>query len=162
MSQQWGKTLVHNPTLGCFLLSLFVKEYQERTAKTSYPSLGKLLLVLPIVWHAPSTAAIKNRNFITPFSSVMDEAPLVLERLSERVAAYTPITGQSLNLACATGLLALTNSDERCFEFKPNQWPHGSKPHNLLPPEMVSTLLRLANWFRNQNSNQLYASLGLI
>lgn len=162
MNPPWGKTLVHNPTLGCFLLSAFTKDYQERTARTSYPSLGKLLLILPIVWHAPSNAAIARRNFSTPLPLVIDENPLLLDRLSERVAAYMPITGQSLNLACATGLLVLRDGDEKCFEFKPAQWPHGSKPHNEFSPEMAGTLLRLAHWFKDYNSSQLYTGLKLI
>lgn len=162
MNNQSGKTLIHNPALGCFLISTFIKDYQEKTAKTSHPSFGKILLILPIVWHAPSTKAIARRNFSTQLSSVIDEEPLLLDRLAERIAAYTPITGQSLNLGCASGLLKPSGNNEKCFEFNSTQWPHGSKPHDQLQPEVLGTISRLANWFKDYNSNQLYVTLNLI
>jgi len=154
-------SLIHNPALGCFLLSLFVREYQERTAGTANPGLDKLLLVLPIAWHGPSRSSVFRRNFATSLYAVIDEEPLLLDRFAERVAAYAPVTCQSVNLACATGLLVRNVKDEQTFTFAHDQWPRGAKPNDQLPAEMLGTVVRLANWFKDHSSAELYAALNV-
>jgi len=67
------KNLVQNSALACFILTSFVRKYEELTAKTASPEVLKLLLVLPIVWHKDSCNAVKSRNFSTPLNVVLAE-----------------------------------------------------------------------------------------
>lgn len=153
------RNLVQNSALACFLLTVFVHQYEELTAKTESPELMKLLLVLPIVWHKESCNAIKSRNFTTPLQAVLAESPVIKHQFQERVAEFSPISCQGLNLACASGLLRRTSiENELCLSIAFERWPQGSKPVNA-PSEMVQALKRLAVWFKDVQTAQLYSQL---
>ncbi|MFM0100882.1 DUF6521 family protein [Paraburkholderia nemoris] len=162
MSGYTDRSLIHNSALACFLLASFTKEYQARTDNKRHPSFEKLLLVLPLIWHGPSRRGIWNRNFATPMHAVIADEPRITERLAERVGAHAAVSAQGVNIACATGLLAKRfDTDEREFTFAPPRWPQGSSPANI-DSEMSGTVLRLANWFKDFTTAELFAILGLL
>ncbi|MCX4177663.1 MULTISPECIES: three component ABC system middle component [Paraburkholderia] len=155
------RSLIHNSALACFLLVSFTKEYQARSDNARHPSFEKLLLVLPLIWHGASRRGICNRNFATPMHSVIADEPRITERLADRVAAHAAVSSQGLNIACATGLLVKRfDGDERGFAFRPPRWPPGSSPTSI-DSEMSGTVLRLANWFKDVTTAELFAILGL-
>lgn len=161
MSGFADRSLIHNSALACFLLASFAKEYQARAENERHPSFGKLLLVLPLVWHGPSRRGIWNRNFATPMHAVIADEPRITERLAERVGAHAAVSAQGLNIACATGLLVKRlDTDEREFAFARPRWPQGSSPTSI-DSEMSGTILRLANWFEGFTTAELFAKLGL-
>jgi Family of unknown function (DUF6521) len=162
MAGYLDRSLIHNSALACFLLANFVKEYQALTAKTQYPSLEKLLLVLPLVWHGPSRRSIAKRMSATPLHAVLSDEPRILEQLDERIAAYAAVSCQGLNLACATGLLETRRHEnaQTVFAFAPSQWPIHSKP-NAISSEMLGTTARLANWFKDHSAAELFALFGV-
>lgn len=150
------RNLVHNSALACFLLTAFVHQYEELTAKTESPELMKLLLILPVVWHKESCNAIKSRQFTTPLQAVLADSPLIKNQFQERVAEFSPVSCQGLNLACASGLLRRTSiENEPYFSVAFERWPQGSKPTNA-PSEMLQALNRLAVWFKDAQTAQLY------
>jgi hypothetical protein len=150
------RNLVQNSALACFLLTAFVQRYEELTAKTSSPELMKLLLVLPVVWHKKSCDAIKGREFSTSLQTVLAECPHIRSQFQERVAAFSAVSCQGLNLACASGLLRqVTVGGSVCLSTTFDKWPRGSKPANV-PSDMQRTVARLAVWFRDAKTAQLF------
>jgi hypothetical protein len=156
------RSLIHNSALACFLLANFVKEYQALTANTRHPSLDKLLLVLPIVWHGPSRRSIAGRMFATPIHAVLTDEPRIVEQLADRIAAHAAVSCQGVNMACETGLLVRRSAanGEQVFAFGHPQWPKNSKPTDI-PTEMLGTTVRLANWFKDYTGAELFALLGV-
>ena len=143
-------------TLACFLLTSFVRKYEELTAKTESPELLKLLLVLPVVWHQESCNAVKSRNFSTPLQVVLAEYPSIKNQFQERVAELSPVSCQGMNLGCASGLLRrISVENEPCLTVTFERWPTGSKPSNV-PSEMLQAVDRLAVWFKDAQTAQLY------
>ena len=150
------RNLVQNSALACFLLTAFVQRYEELTAKTASPELMKLLLVLPVVWHKESCDAIKGREFRTPLQAVLAECPRIRNQFQERVAAFSAVSCQGLNLACASGLLRqFTDDGAVCLSTNFDKWPRGSKPANV-PLDMQRALARLAVWFKDAKTAQLF------
>lgn len=151
--------LVQNSALACFLLTSFVRKYEELTAKTASPEVLKLLLVLPIVWHKDSCHAVKSRNFSTPLHVVLAEQPIIKSQFKERMAEFAPISCQGMNLGCASGLLhRITFQNEPCLSTVFDRWPKGSKPSNV-PSEMLQAVDRLAFWFKDTQTAQLFRQL---
>lgn len=103
--------LIQNSALSCFLLTSFVKRYEETAPEFPPVELTKTLLVLPLLWHQSSCQSIQKRNLATPLQAVLKDTPAILVAFKRRVQAYTGPTLQGLNLACASGLLtrSLTN-----------------------------------------------------
>jgi hypothetical protein len=150
------KNLIQNSALACFILTEFVLKYEHLTLKTESPDLMKLLLVLPIVWHKSSCQAIIKRNFSTPLHAVISTCPSIKNQFQERLAEFSPISCQGLNLAYASGLLHKTSSkDKSCFSAAFESWPRGSKPNDL-PQEMIQAINRLAVWFKDAQTAELY------
>lgn len=154
--------LMFNSSLSCFVLSSFVKIYQEQTNFEDYPSLGKLFLVLPFVWHKTSRENISRRYLSTPFDVVIRDKPEILVGIVDRTLQYVPITCQGLNIACNTGLLDSIKKDnsEQYFKFIHSQWPRGSKVNNI-PKNMEATSTRLSNWFKNYTDAELFTIVGI-
>lgn len=148
--------LVQNSTLACFLLTAFIKKYEELTAKTDSPELMKLLLVLPVLWHKDSCDAIKGRDFSTPLQAVLMECPQIRNQFQERISEFSAVSCQGLNLACACGLLRQsTDRDAVVLSTNFQKWPRGSKPDNI-PPDMQRALRRLAVWFKDAKAAELF------
>ncbi|WP_221182702.1 three component ABC system middle component [Paraburkholderia phenazinium] len=149
--------LIQNSALACFLLTTFVRRYQELTAATEEPDFFKLLLVLPVLWHKQSCDAIKRRQAGTPLHAVLAEVPLIRTDFSERMKAFTAVTGRGLNLACCAGLLHMYSDTEEATRFSVafSRWPNGSRPSNA-PPEMLHAIERLAVWYSSESTAQLY------
>ncbi|HEX5338742.1 MAG TPA: three component ABC system middle component [Gallionella sp.] len=153
------RNLVQNSALACFLLTSFVRKYEESTARTASPEVLKLLLVLPIVWHKNSCNAIKSRNFSTPLHVVLAECPAIKNQFQERMAEFSPVSCQGMNLGCASGLLhRITFQNEPCLSTSFDRWPKGSKPSDV-PSEMLQAVERLAVWFKDAQTAQLYRQL---
>jgi len=149
--------LIQNSTLACFLLTIFVRKYEELTAGTSSPELTKLLLVLPATWNKESCNAIKSRNFSTSLHTVLADSPGITHQFKERLTAFTPVSCQGLNLACATGLLRVVSiNSTRCIAVESKRWPRGSKPTSV-PSEMIQAAERLASWFKDAQAARLYS-----
>lgn len=154
--------LLQNPSLAAFLLASFIKEYQTGTAGTDLPSFEKILLVLPLIFHGPTRKAIHKKNFSIPFHIVIEEAPLIIDRMNERVSAYSRQTGIALNLCCATGLVKTNRGDNKLlFGFAHAGWPKRSQPH-AIPKEMSQSLTRLANWFKDMSVAEIYQILRIV
>lgn len=151
------QNLIQNSTLACFLLTTFVRKYEELTAGTASPELMKILLVLPATWHRESCNTIRARTFSTPLHSVLADYPTIKSQFQERMAAFAPIGCQGLNLACATGLLRrIAIDDVPGFTTATERWPRGSKPVTI-PNEMCQTVDRLATWFKDAPTARLYS-----
>jgi len=151
------QNLIQNSTLACFLLTIFVRRYEELTAGTASPDLMKMLLVLPATWHKESCNTIRARTFSTPLHSVLADYPAIKNQFQERLAAFSPISCQGLNLACATGLLRhVVIGDGPGFATATERWPRGSKP-TTVPTEMRQAVERLASWFKDAQTARLYS-----
>lgn len=138
--------IVHNTSLSCFLLVLFVQQY-ELEASEHPLDLVKLKLVLPFAWDEASRGSLCSRNARSKLDAVLREAPELKVDLEQRVASRAAVTVQGLNLAVSTKLLAVTQreNDLPVFSNLSDRWPKGTK--SALPKEMVSTVNRLANWY---------------
>lgn len=153
------RSLVQNSALACFVLTDFAKKYEDLTAGTEGPSFLKLLLVLPLVWHKETCTFIKGREFSTPLHSVLAEHPTIRTGFRERLAEFSVVASQGINLACATGLLRQTASrGDRELRVAFSTWPRGSKPTEL-PRDMSNANTRLAAWFKDASTAQLYSEL---
>lgn len=153
------RNLVQNSALACFLLTYFVRKYEELTANTESPELLKLLLVLPVVWHKESCNAVKRRKFSTSLQIVLAECPSIKNQFQERVAEFSPVSCQGMNLGCASGLLSrISVGNELCLSTNFDHWPKGGKPSNV-PRDMLQAVDRLAVWFKDATTAHLYRQL---
>lgn len=151
--------LIHNSSLSCFLLVNFIKQYEEVATDQRHVELFKLLLVLPFAWHENSRKAIKSKTIQTTFKTMLAGAPLAKVDLKRRVSAHSGVTLQGLNFAASTGLIAKSEIDGSVhFNSTFDRWPRGSKPVNL-PSEMTKTTKRLAMWFSEFETADLYRIL---
>lgn len=147
--------LTHNSALACFLLTTFVRTYQAR-AGGAPAELSKLLLVMPILWHARSCAAIERRQLSTTLQSVLVDDPTLRIDFRRRVEAFAAPTLQGLNLACASGLLErIVDDDEIRLTCTFKQWPRSSRPVEA-PPDMLRAIDRIAPWFAEESAARLY------
>ena len=150
------RNLVQNSALACILLTYFVRKYEELTANTESPELLKLMLVLPVVWHKESCNVVKRRKSSTSLQVVLAECPSIKSHFQERVAEFSPVSCQGLNLGCASGLLhRVSVGIEPGISTNFDQWPKGCKPSNV-PSEMLQAVDRLAFWFKDAQTAQLY------
>jgi hypothetical protein len=150
------RNLVQNSALACFLLTHFIRRYEELTANTESPELLKLLLVLPVVWHKESCNAVKRRQSSTSLQVVLAECPSIKNQFQERVAEFSPVSCQGMNLGCASGLLRTVSvRNEPCLSTNFDRWPKGYKSSNG-PSEMLQAVGRLAVWFKDAQTAQLY------
>lgn len=149
--------LIHNSSLACFLLAYFISEYKSSTS--AHPiDIFKLLLVLPIVWNPPSSAALAKRNTSSPIDNVLRETPVLKIDLERRVQEYTAATLQGLNLAVAAKLVAKEPSDDGdIFTSLVIRWPKGTKAS--IPPEMLKTSKQLSGWLASVSTIQIYKLL---
>ncbi|MEF9898075.1 MAG: three component ABC system middle component [Pseudomonas sp.] len=138
--------VIHNTALACFLLTVFVQQYELEASEHPLDML-KLKLVLPFVWDESSREALCSRNAKTRLDKVFREAPGLKVDLEQRVASRAPVTLQGLNLAVSTNLLAVVRRKDELpvFSNKIDRWPRGTK--SALPKDMVMTVNRLANWY---------------
>ncbi|NVD96484.1 three component ABC system middle component [Massilia sp. BJB1822] len=151
--------LIQNSALSCFLLTSFVKQYEDTAPDSPPVELMKALLVLPLLWHQASCQSIQKRNLATPMHAVLRETPAMLVDFRRRVQAYTGPTLQGLNLACASGLLVKSDDPVRPgFSTNFDRWPKNSRPTDA-PGDMLRAIERLACWFSLATTPQLYAQL---
>lgn len=154
----YDDNLIHNSALASLLLTTFVRAFEEASAHTEQPNFLKLLLVLPIVWHHASCDDVKRRQFETPLHAVLSENPQIKTDFRERMAAFAPVTGRALNLACAAKLLRTDAGEQGNPVFFTNfsRWPQGSRPTKA-PSEMLLAIDRLAIWYSRESTAHLYS-----
>ncbi|EEW4993107.1 hypothetical protein D8U31_24790, partial [Escherichia coli] len=120
----------------------------------------EILLLLPMVWHAPTRDIFLKRRTTTNFQYIIDHEPIILERLNERVSSYSKITFQSLNFAVSTGLITLHENGVCSFNFK--NMPRGTAIENKAQKEIVRTVSKVACWFGFYTTDELYTILKVI
>lgn len=153
------KNLVQNSTLSCILLTYFIKEYEKLTVNTESPDILKVLLVLPIVWHKESCQLVSSKNKKTGIRKALIDYPLLLSNFEKRINDFSPITIQGLNIGYATGLLSRkVIQDELLISCLFDRWPSGFSPTSA-PSEMIYAIDRLAFWFKNHSTSELYSTL---
>lgn len=138
--------VVHNSSLSCFLLTLFVQQYELEDSEHPLDIL-KLKLVLPFAWEEVSRNVLRSKNARSRLDAILREAPELKIDLEQRVASRAAVTLQGLNLAVSTNLISVEQSVDTLpvFRMKSDRWPKGTK--SALPKEMVATINRLANWY---------------
>lgn len=151
--------IVNNPILGCFLISHFITEYNKKNENRN-PTLKEILLLLPMVWHAPTREILFKRRTTTNFQYIIDNEPIILERLNERVSIYSKITFQSLNFAVSTGLIKLHENGECSYNLK--SMPRGTAIEKKAQKEIVRTTSKVACWFGFYTSDEIYSILKVI
>lgn len=138
--------VIHNSSLSCFLLTLFVQQY-ELEASEHPLDLLKLKLVLPFAWDEICRDVLCGRNARSKLDAILRESPELRIDLQERVKSRAAVTIQGLNLAVSANLLSVTHKENELpvFTNVTERWPKGTK--SALPKEMVATVNRLANWY---------------
>lgn len=151
--------LIQNSTLSCLLLTYFVKKYESLTAGTESPDLMKIILVLPIIWHKESRMIVNKKNTATSFYILIAENSIIKANFEKRVAEFGPVSLQGLNLASSTGLInRVVVGNEIFINCKFKRWPIGYN-HKIAPVEMINSINRLAYWFKNHSTAELYLML---
>lgn len=153
------KNLIQNSTLACLVITYFVKKYEILNADLDSPNLLKILLVLPLIWHKESCILINKRNKTTSFYTLLAENSIIKANFEKRIAEFSAISIQGMNLGCSTKLLEKIEADNEVFitsNFK--RWPSGYK-YTIAPKEMISAINRLAYWFKNHSTAELYLML---
>ncbi|MEN8389838.1 three component ABC system middle component [Acinetobacter indicus] len=153
------KNLIQNSLLACLLLTYFVKKYEKLNAGTENPDLMKILLVLPIVWHKESCTLINKKKTSTTFYTLLAENSIIKANFEKRLAEFNPISLQGLNLSVSANLLSRIEREEEIFLtslFK--RWPVGYT-YKVAPTEMINSINRLAYWFKNHSTAELYLML---
>lgn len=153
------KSLIQNSLLASTLLTCFIKKYEDLNSHTDSVDLLKLLLVLPLVWHKESCNLICKRKLTTSLNQILTENSLIKANFEKRVLEFSPIAIQGLNLANSTKLISVVKSQENTLficNFK--KWPSNYN-YKVLPKEMLYTINRLAYWFKNHSTEELYFML---
>lgn len=146
--------VVHNTSLSCFLLTLFVQQY-ELEASEHPLDLLKLKLVLPFAWDEICRDALCARNARSKLDAILRDSPELRIDLQARVKSRAAVTIQGLNLAVSANLLSVTHKKDELpvFTNMTERWPKGTK--SALPKEMAATVNRLANWYADVDTPTL-------
>jgi len=149
------RNIINNSSLACFLIILFIEEFEKKSLDKRSPDLLLFLLILPFAWHKISRETIKNKKSTTVLDAVIQENPLIKANFDQRVSNYAGPTLQGLNLAVASGLVTKIEI-ENIIQFKRStkKWPSNVK--KTLPDDMSKTIVRLANWFHQMDTPQIY------
>lgn len=153
------KNLIQNSALACLLITYFVKKYEILSADLDRPDLLKILLVLPLIWHKESCILINKRNNTTSFYTLLAENSIIKANFERRLAEFIAISVQGMNLGYSTKLLDKIETENQVYiisNFK--RWPSGYK-YTSAPKEMISAINRLAYWFKNHSTAELYLML---
>ncbi len=152
------RNIINNSSLSCFLLVLFVDEYEAISVDNRTPDLMLLLIILPIVWHKNSRELIKTKKSSTPFYNIILENQLIKSNFRNRIIDYTGATLQGLNFAVSSGLLVKSKEKNKItFKRSEKKWPRGIKKE--LPSDMTKVVSRLAKWFYYMDNSSIYSLL---
>ncbi|MFW3895261.1 three component ABC system middle component [Pseudomonas bharatica] len=151
------RELIHNSSLACFLMTHFVKEYEDVGSPFTL-DLPKLMVVLPLAWNEGNREKLNAGNTRPSLENILRKHPALRVDLEKRVRAHLPTTLQGLNLAVASRLVGKMGSPTgEKFQLLMERWPRGIK--NTIPVSMLLTVERLAKWFSTLSTEDLYKLL---
>lgn len=135
--------ILQNPIIGSHILHEFSKRYCSE--KKEGIKLPFLFTVLPIAFSKEYSNDISVKNFkIGSMLKSLNNENLYWDTLQQRMADFSDITFQSLNIAFATSLLFYDKQTARIF-------PNGSKSFKPTDKKdydkMIKTANRLGHWF---------------
>jgi hypothetical protein len=162
MNNQWTQKLfeiIHNPALGAMGIATYVFEYTKATNFKKGADFPKTFLVSPIILHERSVQKIMKMRIQNNSGIVkaIQEEPLILTQLQERLDYSIEFTCQSIRFAYDAGLIKLRYTEKE-LELFPTDKNISSNLKNL--PENIKNIItagkRLGYWFASVNSQELY------
>lgn len=135
--------ILQNPIIGCHILHEFSKRYYSE--KKEGIKLPFLFTVLPIAFSKEYSNDISVKNFkIGSMLKSLNNENLYWDTLQQRMADFSDITFQSLNIAFATSLLFYDKQTARIFPNNSKSFkPTDKKDYD----KMIKTANRLGHWF---------------
>ena len=139
--------IIRNPALGSTVLWQFARDYTDHSGDGSAPNLLAFLLVYPMLFHAATVRAIKGMNFESGFSKALIDQPEISIGLQARLRSTAVPALQTLNFACAAGLLRREEGAGIPF-FRPEgtTLPSGFKDARYSVRDMIAAARRLGRW----------------
>jgi hypothetical protein len=153
--------IAQSTTLGATSLWQVAELHQETAARPV--ELPKLLLVLPIVFHTASAIAIARVQFASGFLKAIDDQPLIVVGLQDRLQASWMRSLRSLTLAVGAGLLNRIDpeGDWPMFESTRRSLPESLRPTTDRERAVLGASRRLGHSFAMSNPAQVAQLLGV-
>jgi len=153
--------VVQSTTLGA--LSLWQTAETHRAECARPIELPKLLLVLPIVFHRRSASSVARLQFASGLLKAIDDEPLIVVGLQERVKSNAERTYRSLALAIGAGLLARSTELDTwpLYESRRRGVPTKIKPQTEREQCVLAASKRLGYWFAGADTVHLALQLGV-
>lgn len=127
MRLQFELEISQNPALGAMALWQFSRAYFDTAGKTEGPTLPLTLIVLPMVFHRRTTAAIFRMKSASGIWKALGDHPEIPAGLQARVESSLDLTLDSLDIALASCLLDVDRA---------NPWPRYTPIRKSLPREL--------------------------
>jgi len=160
MRLQFELEIAQNPVLGATALWQFSRAFFDTVGHTEGPDLPSTMLVLPMVFHRRTAAAIRRMRRSSGLWKALCEHPEIPAGLQLRVESSASLSLESLSFAVAGSLLELDRTDP---------WPRYTPILRNLPGEMsaapedvrqiIAASKRLGWWFANQDITTLCSRL---
>lgn len=162
MEMDFEERILFNAAFGALVLWQFSKSYFDARDQVEGPDLPLLHLVLPLVYHRRSAEILKGVFFDGGLLRALNRVSDLHANLPKRSEALALCTRNSLNLACASGLLRVEPTAT---------WPGflpGRKtlPKPLNPAEdshraILATAKRLGHWMAQEQRRTLWRHLNM-
>jgi len=155
---------IQNPALGALLISRVCKEYSKGGPPTQGLSLPKVLLVLPMLFHRQTVAAIKGMQRQSGLFKALADNPYIKIGLQARFQSLTDSTWTAILLAGQSKLILVDRTTPWPSLFPTSQAAKGLnelKPTHDDGRDMLKAAARLGWWFRAFRDAELYSLLGL-
>ena len=153
--------VVQSTALGAISLWQAAESYRIECARPI--ELPKLLLVLPIVFHRNSAASVARLQLASGLLKAINDEPMILAGLQERVKASAERTYRSLALAIGGGFLErLTDSNTwPVYESRRRGLPAKITMHTERERRILAASKRLGHWFASADTMHLALQLGV-
>ena len=153
--------LFFNPFFSCELIWTSIKEWNEESkGEKNGLAIPQLCLVLPLVYHYPTTAAIGTKQKPGALTKALMEDRTIIVNLNERMKAFFDLTMESIGLGLNTNLLCWKDEDGGVVGLgkrKTMGQTHSSEDVLL----RLAASKRIGQAFAESSPGQLFGLLGL-
>ena len=159
LSHSWLGRVIKNSALGSALLGQAAYCYYEQYEQVQGIDLMRTILVLPMLFHAPTVTAIHAMVLKSGLVKAVLENKIILNGIEKRIVDSLPITFQSIQMGHDTKLFRV-DKFENNFQLIPLHSkfsiPFASQSEKIR--HMFAAAKRLGTWFHH-DSTSLYKML---
>jgi hypothetical protein len=155
----WLGRIIKNAALGSALLGQVAYSYYEKKNQTEGMDLLRSILVLPMLFHSSTVAAIHKMGLKSGLVKAVLENKIILNGLEERVTDTLPTTFRAIQMGEDSGLYRV-DKFERDIQLIPtlSSFPIPVSTYDEKIRHMFHAARRIGHWF-DHDSLSLYKML---